>query len=632
MKKKILSITIASIICAVLSVVAEILIFNFNIIKLDKQNNPSAEISYESETTKNETIIKLNINDKFINKLIIDYDAAKTTNYSLSYAYKGLYGNETTSEEISDKFDNSFSESITNIGETVSNVLIKYSNADSVKINQISIDNEFHFNYFRTIFVFLAFLTIFFLIYFYTLGFSTDKLHIYFAVICTLLGFMLIVAQPAATFYSWDDQIHFETTVNWFGGTIHYSNGEYNLSNSNVTESAGRDSINSADEKQNQINYFNSDIDHNLTKTDLTFMPLDKLSYFPMSIGYNLAKILQLPFTMCFQIGKIFNLLFYVLLMAYAIKISKIGKLLLTFLALLPTNIFLASEYSYDPAVIAGTTIFIVQIINLLLNKTTKFDFKTAIIMIASISYACFAKAIYAPLILLFLLIPKDKFKSVKQSRLAKVGMSILMILLLSLAVFPSLNGGSQSDARGGDTSVSRQFSTIINHPLDYAKLLTNTAGKQFNYRLIGNDTLRNFSYMNPKIIPSSNQMDLVDKDRSNAYYLLLIILIFLFLTDSKGNQLTKKQRLVGIGVVLSIIILIWSALYLSFTPVGSDTINGVQNRYFIPLLFIFLLLIQPKNIHNKIPQKIYNSLPMVITTIITIIMLYCFILAPYSF
>ncbi|MBQ3296740.1 DUF2142 domain-containing protein [Candidatus Saccharibacteria bacterium] len=617
MKKKLLTISIASIVCIILSILVEVFVFNFKILTLDENNKSIPEVAYTIETQDNDTIIKFNNDNKYINKLVINYTTTETTDYSLSYDYTGTYGKEASQNNIHDKFDKSFSTSITNIDNSVSNVQIQYQTNHQLTINNISIDNDFHFNYFRTIFIFLVLLTVFFLIYFYKDGFRTEKLHIYFATICTLLGLMVIVAQPSATFYSWDDQIHFGETIDWFGGNINYNNGEYNLSNANVLDSAGRESIHSAEEKQQQIDYLNSSINHDFQKTNPPIFSFNKISYLPMAIGYNFSKLIHLPFIVCFQIGKIFNLLFYVLLISYTIKKSKIGKRLIAFVALIPINLFLASNYSYDPAVFAGITVFLVHLFNLLLDQTTKFDFKTTLIIIASMTYACFAKAIYAPFLLLTLLVPKDRFNSPKQSLLVKIG---LVAITIMLSILPLFNGSASSDPRGGDTSLNDQIVLVLNHPFDYANVFEDTAIDRFSAELVGADSLTNFAYLN-KISSSSN-----------LYILLFIFLIFVFLTDNKDNNLTKKHRIALLGVVLIIIALIWTALYLSFTPVGSDTIKGVQGRYFLPLLLPLLFALQPKNIQNKINPKYYNLIIFTILALVMIFMIYKLILIPYSF
>lgn len=620
MKKRILTILVAIISCLTISVLVEIFGFNFHVLTLDDQAKSASTIPYDTENIGDQTVVKFNASNTFINKLVVNYEASENTEYALSYKYIGAYNKEFTENVPVDIFDETFNTSVTNIGKTVSDATIIYTAPGQLKINQISIDNTFHFNYFRTIFIFLVLMTAFSLFCFYKDGARTEKLHIYFAVICTLLGSMVIVAQPAATFYSWDDQIHFEETVDWFGGTIKYSNGEYNLSDADVLNSAGRSAVFSADEKQMQIEYLNSDIDHDFTKTKSSIPSFGKISYLPMAIGYNLAKFIHLPFIACFLIGKIFNLLFYVILVSYAIKTSKIGKKLLTVIAMIPTSIFLASSYSYDPAVFTGLTIFLIHTLNLFLDKTTKLDFKTILIMIASISYACLAKAIYAPIILLTLLIPKERFEQPKYSKIIKASFIGIMILLLTTAAFPAMSGSSLGDSRGGDTSFSEQASLVLSHPTDYITTLQNNAGELFSYKMIGSKTLESFSYM-----------DTLNQNESNTFFVFLIFLIFIFLTDNRGNLLNKKQRGLGIFTILLIIFLIWSALYLSYTPVGSSSINGVQGRYFLPLLFPLLLFLQPKNIQNKINPKLYNTLVLAIPAIIMIILIYSIILVPYS-
>ena len=632
MKKKILIAIFTFISCVLLSVVIEIFGFNYKNITLSENDQSIPSVSYTSESVNDLTTVQIKLDNKYVDKLVIDYHSTENIEYTIVYTYSGPYGNQIESEKSVDMFDDSFTSSVTNIEKTVSNITIEYKSTDNLTINNISTDNHFHFNYYRMIFILIVFFTIICLIYFYKNGFRTEKLHIYFAILCSLLGSMIITAQPAATFYSWDDQIHFEKTIDWFGGTIKYSNGEYNLSDATVLDSAGRSAVFSADEKQKLAEYLDSNIDHDYTKTLSRIPSLDKISYFPMAIGYNLAKIIHLPFTACFYIGKIFNLIFYTLPIAYAIKIIKVGKRLLAIIALLPTNVFLASNYSCDPAVFTGLTILIAHIVNLFLDKTTKLDFKTAVIIIAAAVYACFAKAIYAPFLLLTLLIPKERFSSSKQSKLVKIGFFVITIFLLSISFLPNLSGSSQSDSRGGDTSTGEQLSLILNHPFDYATVLGDTAVNRFSYKFLGNKTIEDYSYMNPTGTSIENSTNAANGYESNIYYIILLLLFFVFLTDNKNNVINKKQRWSGIGITLFVILLIWSALYLSFTPVGLNTINGVQGRYFLPLLFPILLFIQPRRIQNKINPKIYNTLIFATISTIVAILTYLIILVPYSF
>ena len=52
--------------------------------------------------------------------------------------------------------------------------------------------------------------------------------------------------------------------------------------------------------------------------------------------------------------------------------------------------------------------------------------------------------------------------------------------------------------------------------------------------------------------------------------------------------------------IVFGVMCLIWTALYLSFTPVGLSQINGVQGRYYIPITIWLLWVLRNKKIVNK--------------------------------
>lgn len=621
MKKKILYILITIFVCGLIGVLSEIFVFNFKPLTLGESDRGVSEIKYTTKKSEDgKTVLDFNLDHKYIRQLLIDYTATEDVDYAIDYTYSGLYDKD-TEKTFEDIFDNSFAVSATNLDATISKLSVSFEDASKITINKVIIDNGFHFNYFRAIFIFLALVALCSLFFFYKDGFRTEKIHIYFAVIASLVGFMIIVAQPAMTFFCWDDQTHFDRVIRFPMANVDYTIGEYHMSDIGTVNHTWAGSTDSFTESRVRSKYLDNPdtTGHNGIKNG-TFLVINKLPYAPMAIGYHAARLIKLPFTVRFEIGKIFNLLFYVLLMTYAIKILVAGKRLLAIIALLPSNIFLASQYSYDPAVFAGISIFVVQVINLLLDKTKKFDFKTAVIMIASMAYACLAKAAYAPIILLVLLVPKDKFKNIKQSRLVKTGFIVITLLLGATLLLPSLDGTEVADVRGGEVSVKDQVSLIASHPTSYVAVLGDNAVEQFGYKLFSPNTMTNFSYTHSFT------------DRSNFYYIFIILLLFAFFTDNKKNTLTKKQRYGFLGITLLIILVIWSALYVDFTPVGSGSINGVQNRYFLPLLLPLLFCLQIPSIENKINPKYYNLIIFALITISMILMIYGEILVPYNF
>lgn len=598
-----------------LSFVLEIFVFNFKYFSLSSSDKGIFKLNnYDIIQKDDRVLIDVNIENKYINKLIVNYTTKEDIDINIKYN-KYIEYNNVQEFSFSDKLDNEVNQEITNINSKVKSLTLDYANSDNLKINSIIIDNNFTINYLRIFFAFSVLCLIYFIYRFYKNGANNDLLYKYFILFGFIIGLNLIILQPSTTYYSWDDQIHFSNTLEIIGGDI-----KWNVAESNMVAFSpiGRGSINSLEEQINQIHYLNGGInDSGFTTSSSNFIPYNKIVYIPMAIGYYFCKFVGLPFIICFKFGKFMNLIVYLLLMGYAIKLSNYGKRLLTVIGLIPTNIFLATQYSYDPTVTAGITLSLVCIFNLFFDKDSKVDFKTILIIIISMLIGTFPKAIYIPILLLLLFVPNNKFLSKKNSLYVKGGIVIICLLMLYTFVFPTVSSDNVAgDIRGGNTSVSEQLRLIIKYPIDYLNVLKNTALASFSDKTFNNDLIGNYSYIN--------------KISTNLYYLFFIFLIFVGITDIEDNNLSFLKRVIILVFIVGIIILIWTALYLSFTPVGLNYINGVQARYFIPLLFPLILCFQTNRIKNEIDTKIYNCLVFGIPIYVLIVSIYQTILVSY--
>ena len=77
-------------------------------------------------------------------------------------------------------------------------------------------------------------------------------------------------------------------------------------------------------------------------------------AYVPSAVGIRVGLLLGLPFTAVYQLGRLANLVFCALVMAWAIHKIPVGKAVLAMIGLLPTPLFLMAMYSYDFAVGVG--------------------------------------------------------------------------------------------------------------------------------------------------------------------------------------------------------------------------------------------------------------------------------------
>ena len=65
---------------------------------------------------------------------------------------------------------------------------------------------------------------------------------------------------------------------------------------------------------------------------------------------------------------------------------------------------------------------------------------------------------------------------------------------------------------------------------------------------------------------------------------------------------------------------LVCTALYISFSSVGAETIDGVQPRYLLPMMLTSLLMLKPNYIRNPIPDKWYHGMMLLGMCVVSLI------------
>lgn len=612
MKRKLLNNCLTVIIIFVVSLGISFIINNYNLLFISNEdkgvNNITNYItSYDGFKIEDNKYIALDQKEKsikidykgYINNLIINYSSDINFDISINYDGTNSY-DKLIDKNIDDMLNYRLNKSVIVIEDNVSNIEINLNNSNNFVINSIEIDNSLTFNVYIFMFVFISLISILIIYKYYKKGLFNGKVEYLFLVITLLFGTLMIGLQPKTTSYSWDDQIHFSESyrVFEFDGLTEWTEGT-----SVMSEISPFSNVNTLEERKLQNEYLNNSKKIIKTENNSPLITYNQIGYLLPGFILKISSILNIDLTISFAIAKFMILLSYSLIMFFAIKIIPRGKRILSLVGLFPSVMFLATQFSYDPPIIAGIALFISVLLDVIENKK-KIDLVTALILLVPLIIASFIKAIYIPLILLILFIPKDRFDNEKQNKIFKIGSILICLLMIYTFVFPAMTSSLYSDPRGGNTSTSGQISTIINNPFGYIEVLKNTAGVRFIDKLIGPETVYNYSY--------------IGIFNNNLYYLVLIGLVFVVITDSYNKNENKYFKGFTLLLILGIILLIWTALYLSFTPVGETSINGVQNRYFIPLLFPLLLICFSNNkIKSKFNLLKYDTM---------IFMLLCFV------
>jgi len=440
------------------------------------------------------------------------------------------------------------------------------------------------------------------------------KVEQIFVVFVLCLGIFCIGVTPDKTGVSWDDQIHYQRTLaisNFFNG-IMYDADEKNIGEYVFQNRLGYDrESNEAYEQDMQILYETKACKPYFFKEYGVW----SVSYIPSAIGVVLGRGLGLSYMGVFNMGRLFNLLTYAILIFFAIKRIKYGKVLIATIGLIPTSVFMAASYSYDPWV-TGFTILGFSYFFAELQEESLLETKNLVIMVGALALGCIPKAIYFPILLPLLFMPKRKFKDSKQRKCYYIAIITVGLLLVSSFLLPMIiEGPGTGDARGGsEVNSTEQIAFILQNPLRYAKILF-----KFGLEYIG-------------INNSAGMMQAYAYAGSGTFYgvisLLLIVLAFLDRGETEKNHyFIKTAGLLGCAVAMVLSI---TALYISFTAVASDTVAGMQGRYMIPTIYPALYCLGVGGTKHTINKNVFTSVPMLVVAFTMIYNLTVLCVIPY--
>ncbi len=467
----------------------------------------------------------------------------------------------------------------------------------------------------RTVFLIACMLFSISAIYYFEI--KNNKMHHFtFLVLAILVGTFLAFSLPPLTAISWDDQIHFNRSygLSYLGHT-EYTPAEIELTivpwveNSVLQYDEIYSALSSLDAYRD-VSIDMGNISENIGLASIGGGSLNSLyiiGYIPSAIGLWFGRLLGFPLLMTVILGRWFNLLVYVLIVAFAIKIIPVKKVLMGTIALLPTSLYLASNYSYDPIVTAFLMLAIAFIVREIKDDNSYISLGTIAAILLSFFIALCPKAIYFPLIGLLFLIPKTKFKN-KNS----YSLFLLLVILFGLFVVASfiapmffVSGGQTGDVRGGsDVSVSGQIAYIMSNPWEFLNTLV-SFNLQYISPINSDGYTVYFAYMGSLVsyLPFISTIPFI-----------ILVIISIYDREFLQKRLISPLALLWVAIIcFGTAVLVSLSMYLSFTPVGLKTINGAQPRYLIPLLFPALMLIggitcKRKNIALKRDYVLDNS------------------------
>jgi len=329
----------------------------------------------------------------------------------------------------------------------------------------------------------------------------------------------------------------------------------------------------------------------------VTYSPVP---YIISGLAISIGKIFNISPLLLMYLGRLANLLSWILLTYYAIKITPVHKWVFFVISFIPLTLFEAASLSADSFMMGISLLTIAIFFKYAFDAhKKKINLKDIYILFIVLMLLALSKQIYLFLIFLLFLIPSKKFESRKKmftvtlflflSILAITGTWSFIVKDLYIPIVPQI-------------SIMGQIFYILANPFRFLFVMLNTflqTGLSYQILFVGNF--------------------LLDMPLPLWWIgLYLIPIIPISLVDNCKIQITLKQKMISLIIFILVFILVCAFVYISWTPVGQNTIDGIQGRYFIPIFPLLLILFYKWNyfikIQNKIPLVIEKNFNIIIT------------------
>ena len=310
------------------------------------------------------------------------------------------------------------------------------------------------------------------------------------------------------------------------------------------------------------------------------------LAYAPQAAGVALGRLLNLNTLSLLYLGRVCNLLFFVLMTWLAMKLLPFGKEVLFGVALLPMTLHLSASFSYDVMIMGTLFCFTAVCLDLAYEKEWV-SWRDVAVLAVLMAVAGPCKMVYTVLLGLCLLIPVRKFGGWGRwaaAALAVGGAWAVSMYLVNSQVIVSYATTVQEESYvqwAGETGYS--FALMIHQPLRTLKMFYCTLlwqAQHYHMTMIG-------AYLG-----NLDQVLDVPYLLVTAFTLGLFCLAF---QKPGENRMIRSGRRIWIFVLCAgCAAAIMASMLIAWTPLNSKVILGVQGRYFLP--FLPLLLMALKN------------------------------------
>lgn len=319
------------------------------------------------------------------------------------------------------------------------------------------------------------------------------------------------------------------------------------------------------------------------------------LTYLPGILSLTIGRLLGLNGVLVLYLGRLCYIGWYLFMMYWFIRLMPFGKAAAFTIAILPITIQQCCSYSYDAVVIAVACIYLAILFQLLYKDKPIQRWQIVVYTLCIFILSMAKGGTYLSLCLLTVLIPAKRFSSKKRKWqfVVSEGMLSFVTFIWNTMGYVMFVAAPTAEQAAGTYlgSEARGAAGLLADPLGFLTLALRTffrSGDGFIETMLG----MQLGWLN------------IEVSRFVVYGMLLLMIIAVLQTENiKGQKdiiVTGGQKAmfffasaVSVGIVMA-------SMFMSWTPQDAVGIEGVQGRYFLPLLPILLLLFRTQNVVVK--------------------------------
>jgi uncharacterized membrane protein len=304
--------------------------------------------------------------------------------------------------------------------------------------------------------------------------------------------------------------------------------------------------------------------------SDICILPFT--GYLSNAVGIGVGLLFNNP-VLAFYLGRLTAMIIFLTCILISLKyIPKKYRAIIYFYAFIPMVLHQATAISYDALQLS----LIIVIVSLLLKflSAKQVTIKQLVTFTVLLAVLSLAKTGYYPILLLYFLVPYSKVTN-----------RLLKYVLLTIATFGSaviVNGifakmAASSLSGTGLINPQLQLKYLSLNPLALPQVIFNSFqayGDVYYRTFIGIFGWLDYG-MNPFVY--------------QAFVAIAAFVVYVLIRSNNKPLINKKQLLLILAIIASVIGFVFLSEYLGYTYVASRVVAGVQGRYLLVLLPIAL-------------------------------------------